>query len=388
MAWGDGGKGGWQGGPWGNPGGNSGGGKDNRPGNEPPKRPQPPQNDLDELIRRSREHWSRMWGSGNGSGPSGPDHTGKLILLMVGGLALLWALSGIYLVKTDEQGVVMRFGEFHHTDTPGINYHLPYPIEMVKTPRVTVRNRVEIGFRSGGSRANAKGETPVPEESLMLTGDENIVDINFEVQWIISDAAKYLFNIRNPEETVKAISESAMREVIGRTQIATVLAPGREQVELSTKKLIQDTLDAYGAGIKIMTVNLRDVNPPAQVIDAFRDVQSARSDMETERNKAEAYRNDIIPRARGQASQITQDAEAYRQEVVARAQGEASRFLSVYNEYKQAREVTRQRIYLETMEDTLQGATKVILDKTGGAVPYLPLPELKSPARATEEAKP
>ncbi len=376
MAWGDG-KGGWQGGPWGSP---PGGGRP--PGNgQPPRRPPPGGGpDLDELFRRGRERFKeRFPGDGDGNG-----NNKRIGIILAGVGLLLWALSGIYLVRADEQGVVMRFGKLNRTASSGINYHLPYPFEMVYKPKVTVVNRVEIGFRSGGMRSNAKGETSIPEESLMLTGDENIVDINFEVQWIISDAAKYLFNIRNPKETVKAVSESAMREIIGHTPISTVLAPGREKVEISTKKLIQDTLDNYRAGIEIITVNLRDVNPPAQALDAFRDVQSARADKDTEQNKAMAYRNDIIPRARGQVEQIIQDAEAYKQEVVARARGEASRFLAVYTEYKQAKDVTRQRMYLETMEEILQGMNKVVMDKSaaGSVVPYLPLPAVKSAAEA------
>jgi len=210
------------------------------------------------------------------------------------------------------------------------------------------------------------------------------------VQWKIREAPDFLFNIRNPEETVKAVSESAMREVIGQSQIATVLTAGREDVAMRTKLLIQSTLDEYKAGIEVIAVNLRDVNPPDQVIAAFRDVQSARVDMETARNQAEAYRNDILPKARGQAQQMILEAEAYKQEVIARAQGEASRFAAVYEEFKQARDVTKQRIYLETMEDILSGMNKVIIDEkgAGGVVPYLPLDSLKARQPATQEVKP
>lgn len=216
----------------------------------------------------------------------------------------------------------------------------------------------------------------------MLTGDENIVDINFEVQWKIARAEEFLFNVRNPEETVKAVSESSMREVIGKTEIATVLAEGKLLVEQATKKLIQDTLNSYKAGVEVVSVNLLKVDPPAQVIDAFRDVQTARADLETSRNQAEAYRNDILPKARGEAEKMVLDSEAYKQEVIARARGEAARFASVFGEYRQARDATRKRMYLDTMEEILHGMQKVIIDQKqgSGVVPYLPLPQLKPAA--------
>ncbi len=303
-------------------------------------------------------------------------------------IALLWLSSGIYFVKADEQGVVLRFGEYNRTTGSGLNYHLPYPFEAVITPRVTAINRVEIGFHSTSSwKGNKNNDSSISAESLMLTGDENIVDVNFEVQWKISDASKFLFNVRNPEDTVKATSESAMREIIGKNNIATVLAEGKLQVEQNTKKLIQETLDSYKSGIEIITVNLLKADPPAQVIDAFRDVQTARADMETARNQAEAYRNDILPKARGAAQQMILEAEGYKQEVIARAEGEASRFLAVYNEFKQAKDVTKKRIYLETMEEILQGMNKIIIEgkNSQGVLPYLPLPELKN--KRAEETK-
>jgi len=343
-------------------------------------KPQGP--DLDELLRKSREQWKTMFPKDGNSSP-------KALVLLLIIVVLLWLSSGVYFVKADEQGIVLRFGEYHRTTGSGLNYHLPYPFESALMPKVTAVNRVEVGYRSGSARANREN-TAVPEESLMLTGDENIVDINFEVQWKIREAPDFLFNIRNPEETVKAVSESAMREVIGQSQIATVLTAGREDVAMRTKLLIQSTLDEYKAGIEVIAVNLRDVNPPDQVIAAFRDVQSARVDMETARNQAEAYRNDILPKARGQAQQMILEAEAYKQEVIARAQGEASRFAAVYEEFKQARDVTKQRIYLETMEDILSGMNKVIIDEkgAGGVVPYLPLDSLKARQPATQEVKP
>ena len=372
MAWGD--KDNNQG-PWGRPPANSGGGGGKNTGGGSPQKP-----DLDEMLRRSQEKLKQMF-------PEGGDNNSKAISLMAIIIALLWLSSGIYFVKADEKGVVLRFGEYNRTTDSGLNYHLPYPIETVATPRVTAINRVEIGFHSGGAVRSKTGEASIPEEGLMLTGDENIVDVNFEVQWKISDAPNFLFNVRNPEDTVKAVSESAMREIIGKNLIATVLAEGKLQVEVGTKKLIQETLDSYQSGIEVITVNLLKADPPAQVIDAFRDVQTARADLETSRNQAEAYRNDVLPKARGMAQQMILEAEGYKQEVIARAEGEASRFLAVYNEFKQARDVTKKRIYLETMEEILQGMNKIIIEgkNSQGVVPYLPLPELK--AKRSEDSK-
>jgi membrane protease subunit HflK len=365
MAWGDKG-GGWQGGdgPWGRP--------SKPPSNEPfGGGTPPPSPDFDEWLKKTRDQFQKLF-------PEGKEGGKGWVLLGVIAL-LLWLSSGIYFVGPDEQGVVLRLGAYHRTVGSGLNYHMPYPIESAATPKVTTVNRVEIGYRTGSGRS--KGSDSM-EEGLMLTGDENIIDITFEVQWKIANAPDFLFNVRAPEETVRAVSESAMREVIGQTQIATVLAEGKLQVEQNTKKLIQETLDNYKAGVEIVTVNLLKADPPQQVIDAFRDVQTARADLETARNQADAYRNDIIPKARGNAQQMILDAEAYKQEVIARAQGEAARFSSIYNEFKVARDVTKKRMYLEAMEDILQGMNKVIIGNKNGVVPYLPLQELKKPEAA------
>lgn len=368
MAWGD--KGGWQSGeqgPWGRPPRSGGSG-----GNEPPSGgPIPPGGpDFDEWMKKSRDQFKQFF-------PEGQEGKKGFLLLAIVAV-LLWLSSGVYFVGPDEQGVVLRFGAYHRTTASGLNYHLPFPIETAQTPKVTTVNRVEIGYRTGARNKSSESS----EEGLMLTGDENIIDINFEVQWKIANAPDFLFNVRNPEDTVQVVSESAMREIIGRAQIATVLAEGKLKVEQDTKKLIQDTLDSYKAGIEVVVVNLLKADPPAQVIDAFRDVQTARADLETARNQADAYRNDIIPKARGSAQQMILDAEAYKQEVIARAQGEASRFSSVYEEFKQAKDVTKRRMYLETMEQILQGMNKVIVDSKNaqGVVPYLPLKELKPAA--------
>ncbi|MDX2073113.1 MAG: FtsH protease activity modulator HflK [Alphaproteobacteria bacterium] len=369
MAWGDNNQNPWGNSPWGKPpgGGNQGGGK-------PPQGP-----DFDDALKKVTEQLRAMFGGAGGNdGKRG-------FLLIVLAVFVLWLASGVYLVKSDEQGVVLRFGQYHRTTASGLNYHFPYPFESVLTPRVTVINRVEIGQRSGDERKQYTGSNL--DERLMLTGDENIVDINFEVQWQIRSAADYLFNVRDPEMTVKTVAESAMREVIGHTPIAVALAEGKLEIAEATKKLLQQTLDDYGAGITVVSVNLLDTDPPAQVIDAFRDVQTARADLETSRNQADAYRNDILPRARGEAQKLILDAEGYKQEVIARAQGEASRFSAIYSQYKQAKDVTERRMYLETMEEIMSGMNKIIIGGKGAqsVLPYLPLPELK---KGKTEAKP
>ena len=305
----------------------------------------------------------------------------KPIVLGIIILALLWGGSGLYRVLPDEQGVVLRFGKLIQTTQPGLNYHLPFPIERALTPKVTKVNRIDVGFRSASDTGRSSGIGEVPEESLMLTGDENIVDIDYSVFWVIKDAQKFLFNIQSPVETVKAAAETAMREVVAKSEIQSILTEGRSVIEVEVQEITQSILDAYGSGIQITQVQTQKADPPSQVIDAFRDVQAARADRERSRNEAEAYANDVIPRARGEAEKILQEAEAYKQEVVATAEGEASRFVSIYNEYRNAKQVTQERMYLETMEKVLADIEKVIIDKESGSgvVPYLPLPELKKP---------
>ena len=289
-------------------------------------------------------------------------------------LIILWLLSGFYKVNANEQGVVLRFGEWVRTTLPGLHYHLPYPIERAKTPKVTKVNKTEVGFRELRDT-----QRMLLEESLMLTGDENIVDINFSVFWVINDAGKYLFKLRNPDASVKSISESVMREVIGNTPIADALAERRQEIEILSLEKIQNVLDKYESGIEVTQLQLQKVDPPDQVIDSFRDVQRARADKEKVINEGIAYKNDIIPRSRGEAEQIIQKAEAYKREVVARSEGDAQRFESVLKSYKNNEDVTKKRIYLETLEGIFQNATKVIIDtKQGsGVLPYLPLPEIR-----------
>jgi membrane protease subunit HflK len=374
------------GGPWGSGGGSSGGGGPSPwgrgtgggGGTQPPK--------LEDLIRRGQDRFKRVF-PGGGGGNSGP-----LILLGIGALVLVLAWLCTYRVLPDEQGVVLRFGEWVRTSTPGLNFKLPDPIETVAKPKVTSVNRVDVGFRMIGGANAPQSSRSVPEEALMLTGDENIVDINFNVFWVIKDAGKYLFNIRAPEETVKAAAESAMREVIGSSPIQPILAEGRRKIEQDAQKLLQRILDEYGAGVDITQLQLQKVDPPTQVVDAFRDVQRARADLERQRNEAEAYRNDIIPRARGDAERVIQEAEGYKQQVVAQAEGDANRFLAVYRQFVQAKDVTQERIYLETMEDILKRTNKIIIDQAAqgqGVVPYLPLPEIqkRQPAQAKQPAQ-
>jgi len=350
--------------PWGSPPGGDGNGSGRRG-------PTPP--DVDEIIRNFQEKIKKILPGGFSSG-------GKPIVLGLVVLLVVWALSGLYRVLPDEQGVVLRFGKFTSTTQPGLNYHIPYPIETVLTPKVTKVNRIDIGFRSErDSGFTSSGVADVPEESLMLTGDENIVNIDFSVFWVIKDAGKFLFKIQDPEGTVKAAAETAMREVIARSDIQPILTEGRSKIEADTQVIIQAILDEYQSGIQVTQVQTQKADPPDQVIDAFRDVQAARADMERSKNEAEAYANDVIPRARGEAQKILQAAEAYKKEVVAKAEGEASRFLAIFNEYKKAKTVTQERMYLETMEKVLADIDKVIIDKEAGSgvVPYLPLPELK-----------
>ncbi|MBI3452986.1 MAG: FtsH protease activity modulator HflK [Rhodospirillales bacterium] len=366
MPWNQGGGGG----PWG--GGGGGGGQN--PWNRPPggggSGQQPP--NIEDLIRRGQERVKRLFPGGFGSG--------KGVALVVLALLALWLASGFYRVQPNEQGVVLRFGQWVRTAQPGLNYHLPGPIESVLTPRVTAVNSLDIGFR-GAAEGRGVRNRSVPEEGLMLTGDENIIDIQYTVFWLIKDAGLFLFNIASPELTVKAAAESAMREVVGQMPAQFALAEGRRQIEEQTQKLLQQILDQYGAGVLITQVQLRAVDPPTQVIDAFRDVQRAKADRERARNEAEAYRNDIVPRARGEGQRLIQEAEAYRQQVIAQAQGEAQRFVSVFNAYRLAPEVTKQRLYLETMELIFKGNSKVIIDQSPGSgpgvVPYLPLPEIQ-----------
>ena len=340
--------------------------------------------DLNGMWGRGRDRLRRML-------PGGAMTAGGIAAAVVA-VVLIWLLSGIYFVTAREQGVVLRFGEYVARTPPGINYHLPWPIETVETPEVTTVNQITIGYRTGAETNDENDAEDTREESLMLTGDENIVDVNFTVGWVIKDAAEYLFDVDNPQQTIKAVAESAMREVVGQTQIEPILTQDRAPIENQVRELMQKTLDGYRAGVTITQVKMQKADTPAEVIDAYRDVQAARADQERMRNEAEAYANKIIPEARGKASKIVQDAEAYRQQVIAEAEGQAKRFLSVYTEYKKAPEVTRRRMYLETMSAILAPMNKVIVDEGAGrsVVPYLPLPgfDKRTPSVSVTESAP
>ena len=346
-------------GPWG-PGSQQPGG-----GSRPP--------DLEELLRRSQDKLRGMLPGNLG---------GRGVALIALAAIVLWGFSGFFRVEPDELGVVLRFGKFVREVQPGLNYHLPYPIETALTPPALRVNKTDVGIRAVEDVRRGTSVRELPEESLMLTGDENIVDVDFSVLWRVrpSSVGDYLFNIQNPEGTVKAVAESAMREVIGRSNIQPILSGARQTVETAVQDLMQKTLDAYGAGILVQQVQLQKVDPPTQVIDSFRDVQAARSDLERAQNEAQTYANRVVPEARGRAAKIIQDAEAYREQTVAEAKGETSRFLQIYEQYKKAPDVTRKRMYLETMERILGENNKTIID-TGaqpgpGVVPYLPLTDL------------
>jgi modulator of FtsH protease HflK len=391
MSWNSGGPG-----PWGSPGGSSGGssgggdggGNGRRPGGGGPwgpggpggggpgRGPGGPIPDLDLLIARLQAFVRGLLG-GRGGGPAARFTGGRSLALLAIAVVAVWLASGFYRVQPDEQGIVLRFGAFTRTTLPGLNYHLPWPIERVETPAVTRINRTEIGYRSTSARLDAtpdQSARQVSEESLMLTGDENIVDIDVAVFWKISDAAAYLFDTRDPNVIVKAVAESSMREVIGRTPIQPAMTELRAQIEADVMRQTQEILNTYKAGVEITQVQLQKVDPPAAVIESFRDVQRANTDAERMRNEAEAYRNDIVPRARGDAARIVAEAEGSRQSTIAQATGQTQRFISVLTAYRAAKDITLKRMYIETMQDILSRTPSIVLDdKLKGLVPFLPL---------------
>ena len=354
--WGQGGGGGGSGGgggPWGQGGGGGG---------------QPPQ-DIDAIIRQGRDAWRRMM-------PGGGASSGRTLTLLVLVFGLIWAATGFYRVNPQQQGVVLRFGEWVRTSPPGLHYHLPFPIESVLTPEVTSDNRIEIGFRDVSGNSSSRRD--IADESQMITGDENIVDIDFVVFWRIADAGQYLFNLAEPDQTIKVTAEAVMREIIGRTAIQTALTEGRQDIQAQARQQLQDLLDEYGAGVRVRDVQLLAVDPPADVIDAFNEVQRARQDRDRLKNEAEAFSNDIVPRARGEAAKLVAEAEAYQAEVVNRASGDASRFDQIFQAYLKDKAVTKERIYIETVEEIFSNVDKIIIDSDAGSgvVPYLPLKEL------------
>ena len=353
--------GGWKsggGGPWGQ--GPTGGG-----GNRPP--------DLEDLLKRSQDKLKQAMPGGGGG------QSARLIWVVgVLGLLGLWLLQSFYTVDVEEEGVVLRFGEYNRTTGPGLHFIL-WPIETVETPKVQEENQLNFG-NANSTRGNAEG--------LMLAGDQNIVDIQFTVLWRISDAQKYLFNVRDPERLVGVVAESAMREVVGRTTGEQVRTRGRLVAQDAVLEKIQSTLDSYGAGIKITGVKLEKADPPPSVIDAFEEVQRAEQNQNKFIREAEQYRNKLLGEAQGEASKIVEDAKAYKAKVTLEAQGEAQRFVSVYDEYSKAKDVTRKRLFLETLEEVLSNSNKVIIEGKGGSgvVPYLPLPEINKNRTTSSKA--
>jgi len=380
--------------------------RQNNPWGPPPNgTPRPPE--LDELIAKLRKAVERFLpgggtrpgggngfgggsggGKGNGGGFGGgftqPDAISPRNIILIGTAAVaIWLATGFYRVQPDEEGVVMRFGAFDRIDVSGLNYHLPWPIETVRRPAVTRINRVDIGYRSSATDLQPGASGDIAVESLMLTGDENIIDINAAVFWRIRDAKAFLFATRNPSVTVKSAAESVMREVIGRTPIQPALTDARARIEASVMAGVQAILDQYGSGVEITQVQLQRVDPPAAVIESFRDVQRANTDADRMRNEAESYHNDIVPRARGEAARLTAEADATRQANIVEATGEAQRFLSVLAAYRAAKDVTVQRLYIETMQEILAKVPTVIVDAgTAGVVPYLPLGDATRAAAA------
>jgi len=303
--------------------------------------------------------------------PGGP----KLVVIAV---VLLWLASGIYIVEPAEVGVVQRFGAYDRTTGPGPHYHIPFPVESVQTPKVSEIQNVEVGFRSVGSKQSGGAQyKAVPEEALMLTGDDNIVDVQFIVQFQIGDPVEWLFRIQRPYETVKASAEAAMREVVGNKTIDTALTTGKLEIQNTAKELLQSILDRYNSGVTVVAVQLQDVHAPKDVMDAFKDVASAMEDKNRVINEAESYSNDILPKARGQAATMLNEAQAYKESVVRKAKGEASRFSAILAEYEKAKDITRERMLIEAMEEVFSNPEleKVILsdDALKQSVPYLPL---------------
>ncbi len=383
-------------GPWGQ--GPSGDGPQKPWGNNGPRRPNNgpgiPDPDLEAVMRQAQDKFRNIFGGGDGGSSGGAPkggsdfNEGKGIGLLLALLAVFWLATGLYRVEPQENAVILTFGKWTSTRTePGLGYALPWPVQEVTKVDVAFDRRVEIGFRDQpGSRAAGND---VADESLMVTGDENIIDIDFVVLWRVGDAGKFLFQIRDPETTVKKAAESAVREVVGRTPIQKALTEARAQIEADTKTLMQKMLDDYHSGVVINSVQLLKVDPPTEVVDAFNDVQRARADRERMKNEAETYRNDILPRARGEAQKLIQDAEAYKLAVLSKAQGEADRFTSVLAAYQQARDVTQKRMYIETMQEIMSTSRKMVVSDGRGqsVLPYLPLDQLK-PGAPKNDVKP
>lgn len=344
------------------------------------------QPDFDDLFKRSQSSFNDIYGKFKKNDNFGNNNMGGsgVFSIIAGLLVALWLSTGFYVVDEGEQALVIRFGKYERTASTGLNYHLPEPIEYIIKEKVDTLRKEEIGFRSGAGKDSAvydssslSNSVNVKEESLILTGDQNIIEINFIIQWRISNLKDYVFNIYNTRETVRNVAESAMREVIGNTPIDKAITDGRSSIETETKILVQNILDTYQAGVEITTLKLLKADPPEEVIDSFRDVQTAKTDKEREINRAYSFQNEIIPRARGEAAKVVLESEAYKTEVVERSLGEAERFDLILGQYLKAKDITKKRIYLESIDSVLQGMDKIILDNQNGVVPYLPLNKLE-----------
>jgi len=362
--------------PWSSEGGNGGSWKPS-PGPWGP-RPNAPPPEFEEFLKRAQDRIRKIV-----PGSGGVGFRSVIALILIG--SIIWMMSGFYTVGPNEVGLNKIFGRYTGKTGPGLNYNLPFPIGSVEKLAVTDRNTINIGFSSRqDSRSSSQIPIDLPEESLMLTGDDNIADVKFVVIWQIDPThpEDYAFNIVKQRETVKAVAESAMREVIGRGEILPILTVERPKIESAVQEIMQKVLTEYRAGILVLQVQLQSVDPPEQVIAAFKDVIAAQQDQDRLSNEAQAYANRVVPEARGKAAAIIQEAEGYKLQTVAEATGQAARFNKVYEQYKKAPEVTRERLYLETMERVLGGVDKVIVDQSGaqaqGVVPFLQLGPLTS----------
>lgn len=339
--------------------------------------------DLDQIVKNLQQKLGGLFGGKKGGGPGGRFGAGKAGGIGIGLIAIvvisLWLASGFYIIQQEERGVVLQFGKKSEITEAGLRWHLPYPIETVEKVNVEKVHPVEVGYRSNRRTGT---QTKVPQESLMLTEDENIIDIEFAIQYLVKDASDYLFNVRNPSATIKQATESAVREVVGRSNLDYVFE-NRADISAQTQVLLQKILDGYKTGIYIRTVEMQSAAPPAEVKAAFDDAVKAREDKVRFKNQAQAYANDIIPRARGAAARMIQESEGYKASVIARAEGDARRFTQIANEYVKAPAVTRDRLYIEAMEQVLSNSTKIFIDqKAGNNILYLPLDKIISPPGA------
>ncbi len=337
--------------------------------------------DLEEILRKSQDKFRNMMPKGFGSLAG--------IIGILGIVAVIWMATGFYRVNIGEQAVVLRFGKWVDTTTAGLQYHFPYPIEEIEKRRVDKVNRVDSG--ADPLEIGQAGFRKVEDQPLMLTGDENIVDTTFTVLWFIKDLGQYLFKARSPDETIKIAADSIVREIVAQTPIAEVLTKGRGGINDRARDMLQKVADEYTLGIQIQEVRLQRVDPPPSVIESFRDVQRARTDQERKVNEAQAYENNVVPIAEGEAIKLVQIAEGYKAAKIAQSEGDSQRFLSVLKEYRQAPDITRKRMYLETMQGIFKNSTKVMINSGAknaqGVIPYLPLPELRKQAQKTENTE-